>query len=42
MKIIHPSTGELKQIAHKNPNEAHRALGWMMTMDGTSTAQFIV
>jgi hypothetical protein len=42
MTIIRPSTRELKQIARKNPNESHRALGWMMTTDGTSTAQFIV
>jgi hypothetical protein len=42
MTITHPSTGEVKLITHKNPNEAHRALGWMMTTDGKSTDQFIV
>jgi hypothetical protein len=39
--ITHPSSRELKQIACKNPNEAQRALGWMMMMDGKSTSQFI-
>jgi hypothetical protein len=42
MTITHPSYGELKHITRKNPNEAHRTLGWMMTTDGKSTAQFIV
>jgi hypothetical protein len=42
MTITHPSTGEVKRITRKNPNEAHRDLGWMMTTDGKSTAQFIV
>jgi hypothetical protein len=42
MTITHPSPGELKLITRKNPNEAHQALGWMMTADGKSTAQFIV
>jgi hypothetical protein len=42
MTITHPSTGELKIITRKNPNEAHRALGWMMTTNGKSTAQFII
>jgi hypothetical protein len=42
MTITHPSTGEVKIITRKNPNEAHRALGWMMTTDGKSTDQFIV
>jgi hypothetical protein len=41
MTINHPSSGELKHITRKNPNEAHRALGWMMTNDGKSTAQFV-
>jgi hypothetical protein len=31
MNITHPSSGELKHITRKNPNEAHRYLGWMMT-----------
>jgi hypothetical protein len=35
-------TGEIKTINKKDPNQAHRALGWMMTTDGKSTAQFIV
>jgi hypothetical protein len=34
MTITHPSTGEVKLITWKNPNEAHCALGWMMTTDG--------
>jgi hypothetical protein len=42
MTITHPSSGELKHITRKNPNEAHRALGWIMTTDSKSTAQFIV
>jgi hypothetical protein len=42
MTITHPSIGEVKLIIRKNPNEVHRALGWMMTTDGKSTAQFIV
>jgi hypothetical protein len=42
MTITHPSSGELKHITHKNPNEAHRALGWIMTTDGKSTAQFVL
>jgi hypothetical protein len=42
MTITHPSTGEVKIITRKNPNEAHRALGWMMTTDDKSTAQCIV
>jgi hypothetical protein len=41
MTITYPSSGELKQIACKNPNEDHRALGWMMMTDGKSTSQFI-
>jgi hypothetical protein len=41
MNITHPPSGELKQIARKNPNEAHRALGWMTTTDGKSTYQYI-
>jgi hypothetical protein len=41
MIITHPSSGELKQITRKNPNESHRALGWMMTTDGKSPSQFI-
>jgi hypothetical protein len=42
MPIAHPSTGEVKLITRKNPNEYHHALGWMMTTDGKSSAQFIV
>jgi hypothetical protein len=42
MTITHPSSGELKHITRKNPNEAHRSLGWMTTTDGKSTAQFVV
>jgi hypothetical protein len=42
MTITHPSSLELKHITRKNPNEAHRALGWMMTTDSKSTAQFVV
>jgi hypothetical protein len=42
MNIAHPSYGELKHITCKNPNEVHRALGWMATTDGKSTAQLVV
>jgi hypothetical protein len=42
MSITHPHTGETKNIAKKDPDQAHRALGWMMNTDGKSTAQFIV
>jgi hypothetical protein len=41
MTITHPFSGELKHITRKNPNEDHRALGWMMTTDGKSTSQLI-
>jgi hypothetical protein len=33
MIITHPSSRDLKHITRNNPNEAHRALGWMMTTD---------
>jgi hypothetical protein len=42
MTITHPSTREGNIITRKNPNDAHLALGWMMTTNGKSTAQFIV
>jgi hypothetical protein len=42
MKITHPYSGGLKTITNKDPSEAYRALGWMMTMDCKSTAQFLV
>jgi hypothetical protein len=42
MTVTHPSLEEEKHIERKNQNEAHRALRWMMTMDGKSTAQFKV
>jgi hypothetical protein len=42
MTITHPYSGELKIITNKDPSEAHRALGWMMTTDCKSTAQFLV
>jgi hypothetical protein len=42
MTVIRPSSGELKEKSRTNPNEAHRAIGWMMTTDGKSTAQFIM
>jgi hypothetical protein len=42
MTIIHPHSGETKKIVKKDTNQAHRALGWMMTTDGKSTAQFKV
>jgi hypothetical protein len=42
MNITHPSSGELKNITRKNPNESHRALVWIMTTDGKSTAQFVL
>jgi hypothetical protein len=42
MTITYPSSGELKHITRKNPNESHRALGWTTTTDGKSTSQFIV
>jgi hypothetical protein len=42
MIITHPSSGDLKHITRKNPNEAHRALGWMMTTGGKSRSQFVV
>jgi hypothetical protein len=41
MTITHPSSGELKHITCKNPNEVHQALGWMMTNDGKSTAPLV-
>jgi hypothetical protein len=34
MTITHPSSGELKHIIRKNPNESYRALGWMMITGG--------
>jgi hypothetical protein len=40
--ITHTHTGETKNIVKKDPDQAHRALGWMMTTDGNSTSQFIV
>jgi hypothetical protein len=42
MTLPHPYSGELKMITNKHPSEAHRALGWMMTTDCKSTAQFLV
>jgi hypothetical protein len=42
MTITHPHTGEVKKIVKKYPDQAHRALVWMMTTDGKSTAQFII
>jgi hypothetical protein len=42
MYITHPHTGETKNIVKKDPNQAHRALGWMMTTDGKSKSQFTV
>jgi hypothetical protein len=42
MSITHPHSGETNTIDKKDPNQAHRALGWMMTTDGKSTAQFKV
>jgi hypothetical protein len=33
MNITHPHSGELKTITNKDPTDAHRALGWMMTTD---------
>jgi hypothetical protein len=41
LTITHPRTGEIKKIVKKDPDQAHRALGRMMTTDGKSTAQFI-
>jgi hypothetical protein len=42
MTITHPYYGELKPITKKDPSEAHRALGWMMTTDCKSTVKFLV
>jgi hypothetical protein len=42
MTVIHPSSGDSKQKSRKNPNEAHLTLGWMMTTDGKSKAQFVM
>jgi hypothetical protein len=42
MTITHPHTGKIKNIVKKDPGQAHRALGWMMTTDGKSTAHFMV
>jgi hypothetical protein len=42
MTITHPYSGELKTITKKDPSEAHRALGLMMTTDCKSTAQLLV
>jgi hypothetical protein len=42
MAVIHPHSGETKTIDQKNPNQAYRALGWMMTIDGKLTTQFNV
>jgi hypothetical protein len=33
MTITHPNSGEIKTITKKDPTEAHRALGWMVTTD---------
>jgi hypothetical protein len=41
MTITHPHTWAIKTIVKKYPEQAHRALGWLMTTDGKSTAQFI-
>jgi hypothetical protein len=40
--FTYPSSGEVRYIECKDPNEAHRALGWMMNTHGKSTAQFKV
>jgi hypothetical protein len=37
-----PHTGETKNIVKKDPDKSHRALGWMITTDGKSTAQFTI
>jgi hypothetical protein len=42
MSITHPNTGEIKNIVKKYPDQAHGALGWMMTTDGKSKSQFTV
>jgi hypothetical protein len=42
MTAKHPHYGEIKTINRKNPNQAHRVLGWMMTTYGRSTAQLKV
>jgi hypothetical protein len=42
MTKTRPYYGKLKTITKKDPSEAHRALGWMMTMDCKSTAQLLV
>jgi hypothetical protein len=41
MTITHPITGEIKTIDRKDPDEAHRSLGGMMTTNGKqSVVQF--
>jgi hypothetical protein len=40
--ITHPHNGEIKTINKKDPTQARRALGWMMTTDRKSTAGFKV
>jgi hypothetical protein len=42
MTVTHPYYKETKTIDRKNPNQAHRALGWIIKTDGKSTAQFKV
>jgi hypothetical protein len=39
--LKHPFIGEYQKIK-KDHNEAHRALGWMMIMDGKSTDKYKV
>jgi hypothetical protein len=38
--VKHSHYGETKTIDRKNPNQAHIALGWIMTTYCKSTAQF--
>jgi hypothetical protein len=42
MMVKYPHYDETKTIDMKNPNQSHIALGWMMTTDGKSMAQFNV
>jgi hypothetical protein len=42
MATNHPYSGELKKITKKDPSEARRALGWMMTTDCESTVHLLV
>jgi hypothetical protein len=41
ISLTHPSTGIPNVVARKERDDPHRALGWMMMIDGKSTGPFI-